>query len=192
MPKPLFKPNGQFNGSLPDPVKPPEPLIIPNKPIGNSQEAEVVSVEEMSFDFFHKKVPSEIVDIAHELLDYAEEIEFVNHNTKHGEEYATLGDLIRNPKMFNNNCAPVTWAVIEQIGPLPAGYSSSPVTLQYYEGVHVAVQLTNHENGEVYILDYTAKQYWDKLPIPFVTTRKTWERVIDNYVALLYKDKRVE
>lgn len=193
MPTPLFKPNGQFNGSLPDPVKPPEPLIVPKASKNNDDKEKAgTDFDEMSFDFFHKKVPNEIIDIAHDLLGYAEEIEFVNHNTKHGDEYTTLAELIENPKMFNNNCGPVSWAVIEQLEPLPAGYSSAPITLQYYEGVHIAVQLTNHNNGEVYIVDYTAKQYWEKLPIPFVTTQKTWERVIDNYVALLYKDRRVE
>lgn len=191
MPTPLFKPNGQFNGSLPDPVKPPVAPVMPRMPVINNQQPAIEESEEMSFDFFSKKVPNEIIDIANEVIDYAHEIEFVNHNNKHGEEYATLAELISNPKMFNNNCGPVTWAVIEQLDPLPDGYTSSPITLRYQEGIHVAVEIVNNNTDEVYIVDYTARQYSDKLPVPLITTRKTWERVIDNYVALLYKDRRV-
>lgn len=189
MGKPLFKSNGQFNGSLPDPVKPPTaaPIISTAPAVQGSVET---PVSDMSFDFFQKNVPQEIVDLGLEMLDYADEIEFVNHNLRHGEEYATLQDMIDNPKMFNNNCGPATWAIIEQLDPLPDNHTAAPIQLQYLEGIHVAVLLTDHSTGAEYILDYTAKQYWDKLPVPLITTRKTWERVIDNYVRVLFKDRR--
>lgn len=186
MGKPLFKPNGQFNGSLPDPVKPP---TVSDIPVPVKKDESTTPAVEYSFDFFVKNVPQNLVHLGQEILDYADEIEFVNHNHHHEEEYATLTDLINDPKKFNNNCGPVSWSVSEYLEGSAEGYAVSTITLQYNEGAHVAVLFTD-SSGNEYVVDYTARQYWVKLPLPLISTRKTWERVIDNYVSILYRDTR--
>lgn len=138
---------------------------------------------------YEPEAPQELKDLAYSFMDYAEEIEITNHN-KLGNETLTLQEMLENPKLFNNNCGPVTWAILKDLQYESInGYEFQEHTIQYNEGVHVAVLATS-SNGEEYILDFTARQYYRNLPCPLIEKRDNWEKTIDTYVSMLYMDER--
>lgn len=150
------------------------------------------SFNEVFDEDYRPIVPEQILDLAYETMDYTDEIEIPNHFNDSEEEYITLTDMLKNPKLFSNNCGPTTWAVIENMrGSVPDGYKVEDYTLEYKQGVHVAVLVTE-DSGEQYVIDYTARQYNDRLPCPLVEPRERWENMIDHYVETLYNDSRVK
>lgn len=138
---------------------------------------------------YEPNAPQEVKDLAYSFMEYADEITIDNH-CKHGPETVTLADMLDSPKLFNNNCGPLTWAVLEDLKhEAIEGYTFEEHVLQYKEGIHVAILAINSE-GEEYVIDYTAKQYYEKLPCPIIETKENWEKTIDTYVSMLYNDER--
>lgn len=153
------------------------------------QHATDFTIAEYFKEEYTPDVPQDLIDVAVSYVEYSDDVSFVNHH-KDGPEYITLTDMLENPKMFNNNCGPATWAVLELLEQENVErFSFKEHVLRYNEGVHIAI-LASSENGEEYVIDYTAKQYYSALPCPLVESRENWEKTIDTYVSMLYKDNR--
>ena len=147
------------------------------------------TIAEYFKDEYIPDAPQELIELAYDFMNYADEITIENHH-KVGPEMVTLADMLENNKLFSNNCGPTTWAILDDLrNEEIAGYSFKEHTLTYNEGVHVAVLATS-DSGEEYVIDFTAKQYYSKLPCPLVEKRENWEKSIDTYVSMLYKDSR--
>lgn len=141
-------------------------------------------------NFPETTVPYELQDVAQSFIDYAEEIMVDNHNDD-GEPVLPLSEILADENLMVNNCGPVTWAVIEELErDSSEGFSYREHTLQYGKGVHVAV-LAESDNGDEYVIDFTARQYDSGLPCPLVVKRYEWEKTIDYYVSTIHGDERV-
>jgi len=150
-----------------------------------------IDVDALLDNDYKPNVPHDLLDVAYDIMNYCDDIEVLNHYHE-GKEYLSLTDMLQNTKMFTNNCGPITWAVMENLNAdMPEGYRVEDYILEYRQGVHVACLITD-ENGEQYVLDYTAKQYDSRLPCPLVEPKERWEAIIDKQVAILYNDTRVK
>lgn len=160
-----------------------------NPTVFEEEHATDFTIAEYFKDDYIPNAPEELTELAYSFMDYTEEIEVTNHN-KTGPEMVTLMDMLENNKLFNNNCGPVTWAILNDLeNESISGYSFTEHVVQYKEGVHVAVLATSEE-GEEYVIDFTAKQYYNRLPCPLVEKRENWEKTIDTYVSMLFSDER--
>lgn len=162
-----------------------------NPTVFEEENATDFTIAEYFKEEYNSEAPTELHELAENIVEYANDIEFINHNKK-GDEYLTLQDLIEDHTLFNNNCGPVTWAVLDALSSEDVeGYTFEEHTITYKEGIHVAV-LAKNDSGEEYILDFTAKQYYKNLPCPLVESKANWEKTIDTYVSMLYQDSRVK
>jgi len=111
---------------------------------------------------------------------YEELIEIPDHSGLSEDDYCSLAQLRESPELLANNCHAVSSELLEQFG--VEGYSADVLSVVYEdEKSHHALSLRS-EGGEEIILDHTAAQYDQSLPIPFVAERSHWESVIRDRV----------
>lgn len=121
-----------------------------------------------------------VLDVYSEYID-EESIEIYDHSGLSDEEILTLAELRDNPDLLANNCYSVSSVLAQEL--------SSPdeevgvISIAYRDKhSHHAVSIRNADGEEV-ILDYTAAQYDNSLPIPFLANRARWKATIADRVA---------
>lgn len=148
-------------------------------------------------------------DIADLIADITERItsgsiRVLNHaNNRTNEDTDGTIDmaLLTSREHARNNCHAATLTItelIEQETDLPADWEVHQIGLQYAHPTnpdspnghaeHWAVQLTNTNTNETWVLDYTAAQFTTDTTVPFpvVARRNTWQTWISSTVRNMY------
>lgn len=109
-----------------------------------------------------------------EIYDDAMEIEFLNHSNS-DDEYLTVYDM-KSPDLARNNCAPVSWQVIEDMTLNLYATFDSVETICIDEPWirHYAVCFTR--GSEEIVLDFTARQFNCNAPLLMALPRAEWEQ----------------
>jgi hypothetical protein len=134
------------------------------------------------------EIPEEIEIEISETLDYADELEFLNHGDDKHRGILTLGDLVKNPKHMRGNCLPVSEIIVEN-NQLSDDYKVNVAEIKYERGMHAAVEIVTPDN-KVFIIDYTMRQFDADAPFPYVGQKSQWESKIDDYISSIWLDQR--
>lgn len=114
-----------------------------------------------------------------ELEFYLDEEEIPDHSNA-GRDWVTLRDM-EDPVMAGNNCHAATWYVVEtlveSVGTEPDEEVYTVDMVFTNDTCHYAVKYTTSDGDDV-IIDYTARQFSEDFPFPYVAQRETWEREI--------------
>lgn len=114
-----------------------------------------------------------------ELADFLDEEEIENHSSN-GGDWTTLRSM-QDPTTAGNNCHAATWyvveTVVEQIGTEP-DENVDAADMVFSDGsCHYGAQFTTSD-GERVIIDYTARQFSEDFPFPYIAQRQVWEQEI--------------
>lgn len=193
----LYNGKGTKGGLAPTPpAKDKAKSALPKLPVAPATPAaKVKKVETRKLpDISNIDIPESLVDTVDGIELDASSIEFPNHNSAAKKDWMTLEELISKDKYYDNNCDAVSGEVYNYLEEMQIDYEGISnvdlVQLDYAKGAHVAVSVTN-EDGEDWVIDYTAKQFDTSLPVPLVLPKKTWEDLIDGYIWAKHKDSRL-
>ena len=126
-------------------------------------------------------IPDSVQWCVDEIDMLMESIEFEDHSSTqnpHGDGWITLAHMT-HPDVSGNNCHAATWEVnrtlVEDVGS-DDGVEYSTAEIVFNDGVHWANVVETPQG--TFVVDYTARQFSDQLPFPYVTTLDEWQRVI--------------
>lgn len=134
--------------------------------------------------------------IQHFSLDeYEDEIEIPNSNKEASSAaWITLADVKNNPRLAAGNCGSVSYALESE---LSHDFSSenidfSSVEVKYQDGYNHVANKAILPNGDIVMVDYTANQYDQTLPTPYVAGVKEWAATINDRVKKLHNTEMSE
>jgi hypothetical protein len=116
---------------------------------------------------------------AAEFLAAHGEHEFANHGDEHTYGgFVTLAQLA-DGNIARNNCYIASEEIAELLGNEAFGAESMHTIAVANEDIFHAVLAVYVDDEEWYVIDFTARQFDEHLPFPYIAEQSEWKRTID-------------
>lgn len=128
-------------------------------------------------------------------LDYIDEdeIEVLNHSgALPNDDVVTLSEMRENRGLLSGNCFSASSSISESLR--DPEHPAQMLSLSYKDGHSHHVVLITSPDGSDSVIDFTAAQYSDKFPVPYIADRNEWrvaiaDAVWDKHKTIIEEEK---